>query len=119
MIAGRVTSSDCRNATPDQIESQKAKMLADPLAKPTEEQGYLKVRIQKPSDMIIGYFTLPGHPAHPSNVMSAIYESGGKIWIYSRGFTAGHCPAFEQWMQGFEEQHERIRQAMQAKADSK
>ncbi len=106
--------ADCRNATSDQIESQKTKALADPAAKVAEEEGYLKVTLPQASgDIIISYFALPGHPAYPSNVISAIYRHDGKIWLYSRGFNAGDCAAFQSWMQGFAAQHERVRSEMQ------
>jgi hypothetical protein len=120
MAASTAASADCRNGTPEQFAAQKSKTLAAPSAETTEEEGYLKVRIPQPDGgQIISYFTLPGHPAHPSNVISAIYTSGGKVWLYSRGFTAGDCPAFEHWMQGFADQHEKIRQELQAKIGGK
>jgi hypothetical protein len=116
MAVTGTASADCRNGTPEQFELQKAKTLADPIAQVTEENGYLKVRLpQSNGDLVTSYFTQPEHPAHPSNVVSAIYESEGAIWLYSRGFTAGDCVPFEHWMQGFAEQQERIRQAIQAK----
>lgn len=104
----------CQNGTLEQFEAAKSFALAAPAAESSEEEGYLKIRIpQGESSIVFNYFTLEGHPAHPSNVVSAIYEAEGQVWLYSRGFTAGPCAEFEAWMDGFRDQHEIVQQAVQ------
>jgi hypothetical protein len=106
--------ADCSpNATAAQIEAAKAKTLADPDLKSTIiEHDYQKLTIQKPDgSLVLSYFTLPSHPAHPSNVLTAIYEAEGQIWAYSKGFTAGNCSVFGEWIKQFEKQHEALRQS--------
>ena len=104
--------ADCApNATPAQIEASRAKTLKDPnVSGTTTEENYLKITIKKPEGIVLSYFTLPAHPAHPANVLTAIYEAEGRVRLHSRGFTAGDCKVFEQWMKSFEKQHERVRQ---------
>lgn len=85
---------DCSpNATAAQIETAKARTLADPDLKNTiTEHDYQKLTIEKPDgSLVLSYFTLPSHPAHSSNVLTAVYEAEGQIWAYSKGFTAGNC----------------------------
>lgn len=106
--------AECRqNATPEQIETVKVKTLANPnVRNSVMEADYLKVTIEKPDgSLILSYFTLPSHPAHPSNLLSAIFEYKGRVWLSTKGFTAGDCQLFEQWMSSFKQQHERVRQA--------
>lgn len=113
-------AEQCQNATPEQIEATKAKVISEPLAKSSGEEGYLKVITPKGERAtVINYFTLSGHPAHPSHVISAVYESGGQIWLQSRGFTAGNCAAFQQWLQAFAAQHEKVKMEFSPKEQGK
>jgi hypothetical protein len=104
------------NATPEQIDAARLSTLDDPdVVSSVTEGGYLKITIVKPNgSMVLSYFTLPEHPAHPANVITAIYEAEGAIHMLSRGFTAGNCQVFESWMKGFEAQHEQLRQSFKS-----
>ncbi len=106
--------ADCSpNATAAQIDAAKAKMLADPdLKSSITEHDYQKLTIEKPDgSLVLSYFTLPSHPAHPSNVLTAIYEAEGQVWAYSKGFTAGNCQVVGQWIKEFEKLHDALRQS--------
>lgn len=105
--------ADCRpNGTPEMVAQTKESMLNDPDYTVTEKgEDFEQVFIRKEDgSLVIGSFTLSEHGAHPSVVVSAVYESEGKVWVYHRGLTAGDCVVFERWLETFAERDRELQQ---------
>ena len=77
-----------------------------------QEEGYIRITV--PSKYTTYYFTTESHPCHPAVVIQRMYEENGALYIKAEGLTAGDRTKFEQWLKGFERQHEKIKQNLGA-----
>jgi hypothetical protein len=104
------------NATPDQIQSTKEQMRADPKLHSIEVAGRAeRISIQnEDGSFVIGHFTQQKHEAHPAFVISSVYEHEEKIWVYHQGFTAGDCEIFQSWIKSFEERDQELQEMYRA-----
>jgi hypothetical protein len=109
--AGQVVA--CHNATDEQIRDQFNKAALAEGSERSETEEMVVFTIQGNDSRIFSYFTKSPHPAHPSNALTAIYESEGALWAYSKAFTAGDCDAFRTLLASVEAQHETLKESFQ------
>jgi len=101
----------CHNVTAEQILAQFKKAARAEGSQRSETEVMVVFTIPGDDSTTFDYFTKPSHPAHPSNALTAIYESGGKVWAFSRAFTAGDCEAFRTLLASIEAQHEALKES--------
>jgi hypothetical protein len=113
LTCGAWAQIEYKGATQVDIDALYKQAMSEVDATSREEEGYMRITV--PSKHTIYYFTTPKHPCHPAVVIQKIFEKSGGLWIEAEGLTAGDRAKFEQWLIGFERQHEQIKNRMRSR----